>query len=386
METKRIYIVVGTRPNFIKVTRFKKAAETYKNIQIKIIHTGQHYDAKMADVFFDQFELIPDYFLNIPPGSPNSQSAEIMLRLEKLVKENGSPDLLMVVGDVNSTLAAALAGYKLNIPVAHLESGLRSFDRTMPEEINRILTDEISNYFFVTEQSGLDNLAKESKPEQAVFFVGNTMIDTLVAFKSKIHQSTITEQLGITGENFALMTMHRPATVDNKEGLTRLLAIIENITRHYKLVFPIHPRTLKNLSDFGLADVFNANKNIITTPPLDYFSFQKLIADAEFVITDSGGIQEETTFIQKPCLTLRPNTERPVTCTEGTNTLVPFDAAAIAAHTAAIRNGKYKSGKVPALWDGRSSERIIKILSEILYKETAKGTRGWYPAKEGQTA
>ncbi|MCO5237713.1 MAG: UDP-N-acetylglucosamine 2-epimerase (non-hydrolyzing) [Chitinophagaceae bacterium] len=366
MGIKHLYIVVGTRPNFIKITQFKKAAEAFKNIQIKIIHTGQHYDAKMADVFFDQFELVPDHFLNIPPGSPNSQTAEIMLRLEKLVKENGAPDLLMVVGDVNSTLAAALAGYKLNIPVAHLESGLRSFDRTMPEEINRILTDEISNYFFVTEQSGLDNLAKEGKPEQAVFFVGNTMIDTLVAFKSKIHQSTITEQLGIVGENFALMTMHRPATVDNKEGLTHLMAIIENITRHYKLVFPIHPRTLKNLSDLELIKAFNTNKNIITTPPLDYFSFQKLIATAEFVITDSGGIQEETTFIQKPCLTLRPNTERPVTCTKGTNTLVPFDAAAIAAYTAAIHNGQYKSGKIPDLWDGRSSERIIKILSEIL--------------------
>lgn len=373
MAIKQIYIVVGTRPNFIKVTQFKKAAGTYKNIQIKIIHTGQHYDAKMADVFFDQFGLIPDYFLNIPPGSPNSQTAEIMLRLETLVKENGAPDLLMVVGDVNSTLAAALAGYKLNIPVAHLESGLRSFDRTMPEEINRILTDELSSYFFVTEQSGLDNLAKEGKPENAVFFVGNTMIDTLVAFKSKIDQCTIADELGIAGEGFALMTMHRPATVDNKEGLTRLLSVMENITRHYKLVFPIHPRTLKNLSDFGLADTFNANKNIITTPPLDYFSFQKLIAAAEFVITDSGGIQEETTFIQKPCLTLRPNTERPVTCTTGTNTLVPFDAECIAGYTAAIHKGQYKPGKIPDLWDGRSSERIIKILSDILCrKETAK--------------
>lgn len=233
MVIKQIYIVVGTRPNFIKVTQFKKAAGAYKNIQIKIIHTGQHYDAKMADVFFDQFGLIPDYFLNIPPGSPNSQTAEIMLRLETLVKENGAPDLLMVVGDVNSTLAAALAGYKLNIPVAHLESGLRSFDRSMPEEINRILTDEVSSYFFVTEQSGLDNLAKEGKPENVVFFVGNTMIDTLVAFKSKIDQCTIADELGIAGEDFALMTMHRPATVDNKEGLIRLLSVMENITRHY---------------------------------------------------------------------------------------------------------------------------------------------------------
>ncbi|HRO44586.1 UDP-N-acetylglucosamine 2-epimerase (non-hydrolyzing) [Agriterribacter sp.] len=366
MTVKQVYIVVGTRPNFIKVTQFKKAAEAYKNIQIKIIHTGQHYDAKMADVFFDQFELVPDYFLNIPPGSPNSQTAEIMLRLEKLVGENGVPNLLMVVGDVNSTLAAALAGYKLNIPVAHLESGLRSFDRTMPEEINRILTDEISDYFFVTEQSGMDNLAKEGKPKDNIFFVGNTMIDTLVAFKNKIDQCTITGELGITEQPFALMTMHRPATVDNKAGLTQLLSIIENITGHYKLVFPIHPRTLKNLSDFGLIDLFTANKNIITTPPLDYFSFQKLIASAGFVITDSGGIQEETTFIQKPCLTLRPNTERPVTCTSGTNTLVPFDAASIAGFITTIRNGQYKTGEIPCLWDGNSSGRIVKILADIL--------------------
>lgn len=371
MVIKQIYIVVGTRPNFIKVTQFKKVAGAYRDIEIKIIHTGQHYDAKMADVFFDQFELVPDYFLNIPAGSPNSQTAEIMLRLEKLIKEKGTPDLLMVVGDVNSTLAAALAGYKLNIPVVHLESGLRSFDRTMPEEINRILTDEISSYFFVTEQSGLDNLAKEGKPKNAVFFVGNTMIDTLVAFRDKIDQCTITDDLGITGESFALMTMHRPATVDNKEGLTKLLSVMGNITRHYKLVFPIHPRTLKNLSDFGLADTFNANKNITTTPPLDYFSFQKLITTSEFVITDSGGIQEETTFIKKPCLTLRPNTERPVTCIMGTNTLVPFDPECIDKYTAAIHKGQYKSGEIPDLWDGRSSERIIKILSDILYRKRA---------------
>ncbi|PVD52019.1 UDP-N-acetylglucosamine 2-epimerase (non-hydrolyzing) [Terrimonas sp.] len=366
MAVKHIYIVVGTRPNFIKVTQFKRVAAMYEDIEIKIIHTGQHYDTKMADVFFEQFELVPDHFLNIPPGSPNSQTAEIMLRLEKLIKENGAPDLLMVVGDVNSTLAAALTGYKLSIPVAHLESGLRSFDRTMPEEINRILTDEISGYFFVTEQSGINNLAKEGKPEDTIFFVGNTMIDTLVAFKTKIDQSTITAQLNIADERFALMTMHRPATVDNKEGLLKLLTVIENITLYYKLVFPIHPRTLKNLSDFGLAESFNTNKNIVTTPPLDYFSFQKLIASSEFVITDSGGIQEETTFIQKPCLTLRPNTERPVTCTEGTNTLVPFDADCIARYIAEIHNGQYKSGKIPDLWDGKSSERIVRILADIL--------------------
>jgi len=297
----RILIVVGTRPNFIKVTQFKKVNDELGNpFDIKIVHTGQHYDDKMADVFFRQFELTPDYFLNIPAASANTQMAEIMIRLEKVITEY-KPRLIMVVGDVNSTFAAALTANKTGIKIAHIESGLRSFDRTMPEEINRLLTDEITDYFFVTEQSGIDHLIQEKKTEENMFLVGNTMIDTLVAFESKIQSSDILKKLKLEAGKYVLMTMHRPATVDHKEGLTHLIEIIEFITATHHLVFPIHPRTTSKLEHFGLMERISKNTKLLLTEPLDYFSFQKLTADCSFVITDSGGIQEETTFRQVPC-------------------------------------------------------------------------------------
>jgi len=363
MQMKKLLIVVGTRPNFIKVTQFKKQAAHFSNLEVKIVHTGQHYDAKMADVFFEQFNLQPDFFLNIPAGSANSQMAEIMIRLEKCMETEYRPDLLVVVGDVNSTFAAALTANKMGIRCAHLESGLRSFDRSMPEEINRLLTDEIADIFFVTEQSGMDHLLKEGKQPEQLFFVGNTMIDTLVAHRTDIARSPILSHLNLTHEPYVLMTMHRPATVDHEEGLRKLLDLIEWVTQRYHLVFPIHPRTLKNLEKYHLLNRFTSNRRILSTEPLDYFAFQRLIEGCAFILTDSGGIQEESTFCQIPCLTLRPNTERPVTCTMGTNTLVPFELETIKQLIASIEAGSYKKGTIPPLWDGASTQRILEVLA-----------------------
>lgn len=368
----KLLIVVGTRPNFIKVTQFKKVnARLGEPFEIKIVHTGQHYDDKMADVFFRQFELTPDYFLNIPADSANTQMAEIMIRLEKVLKEY-QPALVMVVGDVNSTFAAALTANKTGYKIAHIESGLRSFDRTMPEEINRILTDEITDYYFVTEQSGIDHLLEEKKSKDSIFFVGNTMIDTLVAFEDKIKKDQVLDNYKIRPREFALMTMHRPATVDFKEGLMKLIEIIEFITKEMHLVFPIHPRTTQKLEQFGLTERIRSNKKLILTEPLDYFSFQKLTAECKFVITDSGGIQEETTFRRIPCLTLRPNTERPSTITIGTNELVTFDVETVKSRIEAINNGTFKKGDIPPYWDGNSTQRILEVCMKLFEGELLK--------------
>lgn len=362
---KKILIIVGTRPNFIKVTQFKRVSLAFPDLDIKIVHTGQHYDAKMADVFFEQFGLTPDFFLNISNVSANTQMAEIMIGIER-VSQGYNPDLIMVVGDVNSTFAAALTANKLGIKIAHLESGLRSFDRSMPEEINRLLTDEITDYFFVTEQSGLDHLKKEGINDDHVFFVGNTMIDTMVAFDHEIVKSNILDELKLEKNKFVLMTIHRPATVDDQEELKKLLSLIEYVSTTSKIVFPVHPRTINNLKKFELYDRFSSIENLSISEPLDYFAFQKLVADCKFILTDSGGIQEESTFRLKPCITLRPNTERPSTVTLGTNTLLPFDLPKITSVIDAINNETYKTGTIPPMWDGKSTERIMKILNSIL--------------------
>jgi len=362
---KEILIIVGTRPNFIKVTQFKKEAVAFNNLNIRIAHTGQHFDSKMADVFFEQFNLVPDVFFNVKPASANSQMAEIMVKLEAEIN-NHKPDLIIVVGDVNSTFAAALTANKMGIKIAHLESGLRSNDKTMPEEHNRVLTDAITDYFFVTEQSGYDHLIAENKNTEQIFFVGNTMIDTLVAFQKEIDESIILNDLDLKAGNFILMTMHRPATVDDLEGLKKLSNLIQVLSEDFKIVFPIHPRTLKNIDAFNLGENFRNNKNLILTEPLDYFSFQKLVKEAKLVITDSGGIQEESTFLQVPCLTLRPNTERPITVTMGSNELVPFEIENILKKVNQIKIGAYKSGNIPPLWDGKTTARILEVLNKIL--------------------
>jgi UDP-N-acetylglucosamine 2-epimerase (non-hydrolysing) len=364
MGMRKILIVVGTRPNFIKVTQFKKQALISNVLDVRIVHTGQHYDSKMADVFFEQFSLIPDYFLNTPQGSSVAQIAHIMIGLEKTITDF-KPDLVMVVGDVNSTFAAALTANKMGVRIAHLESGLRSFDKRMPEEHNRILTDAITDLYFVTEQSGFDSLLREGIAAEKIYFVGNTMIDTMLAFEKEIDASDVLSRLNLIPKTYALLTMHRPATVDSREGLEKLLKLITLITANRKLVFPVHPRTLKKLAEYGLDLAFAANPNLIITEPLDYFSFQKLIVSCKFILTDSGGIQEESTYRGIPCLTLRPNTERPVTVNLGTNELVPFDMDQIQGRIQAIDSGKYKSGSIPPLWDGKATKRILQILSTL---------------------
>lgn len=362
---KKILIVVGTRPNFIKVTRFKEVAKQHPGLEVRFVHTGQHFDQKMSQVFFDQFDLRPDFLLNIGQGTPNTQMANVMLGLEKVCLDY-QPDLLMVVGDVNSTFAAALTGNKMGIRVAHLESGLRSFDRAMPEEINRLLTDEIADLYFVTEQSGIDHLIGEGKPKDHIHFVGNTMIDSLVAFNDEVMKSRVLEEMSLSKGGFVLMTMHRPSNVDKLEGLEVLIQMIKSIVKNYQLVFPIHPRTVAKLKDFGLWSSLENLKGLIFCEPLDYFAFQKLTAECAFVVTDSGGIQEETTYRGVPCLTLRNNTERPSTIDIGSNVLVKYTLNDLEAEIEKIRNGTFKKGAVPPLWDGKSTERIMEVLERLL--------------------
>jgi UDP-N-acetylglucosamine 2-epimerase (non-hydrolysing) len=360
---KKLLIIVGTRPNYIKVTRFKTIADTLFKGQfdIKLVHTGQHFDKEMADVFFQQLNIWPDYFLNISQASANTQIAEIMIRLEKVLEEF-IPDWVIVPGDVNSTFAAAICAHKCGYKLAHLESGLRSFDASMPEEMNRIITDQISNLFFVTEQSGLENLLKENKAQESVFLVGNTMIDTIVAFDDQIQIQNTYIKLGLPSKSYVLMTMHRPATVDNLNGLNMLSKLLNKISERIPVVFPMHPRTRKKLIEYDLWEQLMNNKNITFTDSLNYFDFQNLIVHCKFVLTDSGGIQEETTYREVPCLTLRPNTERPVTVTEGTNTLISFSIPEVMTEVDKILTGSYKTGSIPLFWDGKATERILKIL------------------------
>ncbi|HRN78744.1 MAG TPA: UDP-N-acetylglucosamine 2-epimerase (non-hydrolyzing) [Ferruginibacter sp.] len=363
MKQKKLLIVVGTRPNFIKVTCFKDVAEKHPGLEVEIVHTGQHFDEKMAGVFFSQLNLQPDHFISLNGQSAVSQMGEIMIEMEKLLQEI-RPNLLMVVGDVNSTLAAAIVANKMNIKLLHLESGLRSFDDEMPEEWNRVLTDRLSKSLFVTEQSGVNNLLQEGKKAEDIYLVGNTMIDSLVKYSKTIEQSRILKELGLDTKKFILMTIHRPATVDTKEGLEMLLTVLQSFPEEFTTVFPIHPRTKKQIHAFGLSEAFFKLHNVKWVDPLDYFSFQKLISSCFVVITDSGGIQEEATYRQVPCLTLRKNTERPSTIELGTNTLVPFHDKTIREWLDSIAGGTYKKGTIPPLWDGKATERILSIIAQ----------------------
>lgn len=364
---KKILTVVGTRPNFMKITQFEKEfSRNPGEFEYRLLHTGQHYDDNMSNVFFSQLGIRkPDYHLNVESGSPASQIGRIMIGIDEVLRD-WRPDLLIVVGDVSSTFAAAVAANKTGTKFAHVESGLRSRDRGMPEEINRILTDEIADLLFITEQSGWDNLLDEGKLKEQLVFVGNTMIDTLVANQEGIAASPILEKLDLTEGEFALMTMHRPATVDNEAGLLKMIAVIDRITEGTRLVFPIHPRTVSRLESFGLYGKLTENPNLTLSEPMDYYAFQKLIHTSKYVITDSGGIQEETTFRQVPCITLRPNTERPSTITLGTNTLLPLDVEQIAEVISQIENGTYKKGEIPPMWDGKATQRIVEYLRKNL--------------------
>ena len=319
----------------------------------------------MNDVFFEELEMpLPDYSMNVDKSSVITQVAGIMVEFKKICKEF-KPDLITVVGDVNSTFAADLVANKLSIPLAHIESGLRSNDREMPEEHNRILTDAITDFYFITEAGGMKNLLNEHKLESSLFMVGNTMIDTLVAFDDKIEKSDILNKLNLQSKEYILLTMHRPGNVDHLDGLTKMVALILELSKKYKIVFPIHPRTLQNLKKFGLEDSFINNSNLILLEPAGYLDFQKLIKYSAFVITDSGGIQEETTFRQVPCITLRPNTERPSTVEIGSNVLMDFNLDALKAKIESIENGTFKKGEIPPLWDGKATERIFNEIAKF---------------------
>ena len=372
MSKKNVLIVVGARPNFIKVTQFKRVAQNYPKLDIRIVHTSQHFSDEMSKLFFEELDLQPDYFLNLPENlSPIPQMAEMMKGLHDLITNTFKPDLMMVVGDVNSTLAGSLVANKMNIPLAHLESGLRSFDNTMPEEHNRVLTDKLAHYLFVTEEDAIINLKYEGIKENNIFFVGNTMIDTLVAYKDKICQSNILNDLNLSPKTYALITLHRPNNVDTKEGLEKIISFLKlldfrfsNSIKHF--VFPIHPRTENNFKKFQLWDNLVSISSLILTKPQSYFNFQKLIQESLLVITDSGGVQEETTFLQIPCITLRPTTERPITIWRGSNVLLDFKEELVVNYITNLLNTSEKNFDIPSLWDGKSTERVISILNKIL--------------------
>lgn len=368
----KIIQVVGARPNFMKVAPLQRAFKKYPDIQSLIVHTGQHYDSAMSDIFFQQLELPePDYFLGVGGGSHTEQTAKIMIAFEKVLQKE-LPDLVLVVGDVNSTIACALVAVKMNIPVAHVEAGLRSNDRSMPEEINRILTDNISDWLFVTEPDGMKNLSEEGISNDKVYFVGNTMIDSLAYYLPKLDHIALPDDLQsaeLKPMQYILMTMHRPSNVDTQEGLMATLSVINLASRYKKVILPVHPRTENNLKKFGLFDELLNNKNIILTGPLGYLPFVKLMKDAWLVITDSGGIQEETTFLKIPCLTFRRTTERPITVEVGTNTMISeLNLELVRYKIDELSEGSYKTGQIPKLWDGKTAERIAEILHSNFIK------------------
>ncbi|MBE0536465.1 MAG: UDP-N-acetylglucosamine 2-epimerase (non-hydrolyzing) [Phycisphaerae bacterium] len=360
----KIICVCGARPNFMKIAPIVRAFETSGRFETLLVHTGQHYDQKMSELFFDELGIPkPDVNLGVGSGSHAVQTAEIMKRFEPVVLEF-KPDYVLVVGDVNSTIACGLVAVKLGVKLIHVEAGLRSFDRTMPEEINRVLTDSISDLLFVTEQSGMDNLKNEGVNSDRVHFVGNVMIDTLMANREKASRSTILSDLDLQPREYAVITLHRPSNVDDADIFGRIVAAFEVIEKEMKLVFPIHPRTRNNMQKTDLGRRVEAMQNLILLDPVGYLDFLCLMSNAGLVMTDSGGIQEETTILGVPCMTLRENTERPVTITEGTNRLVPITSEDILQNYRQIKAGKHSAkAKVPKYWDGKAAERIAGIIA-----------------------
>jgi UDP-N-acetylglucosamine 2-epimerase (non-hydrolysing) len=362
---KKIVSVVGARPNFMKVAPIHRAFQKYRDtVHHLIVHTGQHYDQAMSKVFFEDLELPnPNMYLGVGSGSHAQQTAKIMVEFEKVVTEQ-APDLVIVVGDVNSTLACSLVASKMAVRVAHVEAGLRSFDRTMPEEINRLVTDALSDFLFVSEPSGIQNLKREGVGDEKVFLVGNVMIDSLVYYREKAKKSEVPKTLGLTPRQYVLVTIHRPGNVDHKDNLERIFRVLRQLSERTTVVFPIHPRTRKMLGEFGMEESVQGIRNLVLTDPLGYLDFLSLMDSAALLITDSGGIQEETTYLGVPCLTLRENTERPVTIEVGTNQLCGKDVESIVPKAFEILDGKVKAGKTPDLWDGQTADRITEILTQ----------------------
>jgi UDP-N-acetylglucosamine 2-epimerase (non-hydrolysing) len=366
-EPKKIISVVGARPNFMKIApihrAFSKLGNGYRHI---IVHTGQHYDYNMSETFFKDLELPPpDVFLGVGSASHAVQTATIMVEFEKVLLDY-KPDIVLVAGDVNSTIAAALTAKKMGIPVGHIEGGLRSFDRDMPEEINRIATDAICDYCFVTEESAVNNLRNEGFASERVYFVGNTMIDSLVYALPKIEQNQACFKFGLDKQGYVLVTMHRPSNVDDRDKLEEIIEIFEYLSKTRKIVFPVHPRTLKSFQTFGLYERFCSIPGLLPTEPLSYIDFLSLMSSCDFIITDSGGIQEESTWLGVPCITARTTTERPVTIDIGTNYLVNPDKKSIIGRIDKLLTEPRKTGMKPALWDGSAGDRIAKIITSLI--------------------
>ena len=360
----KVINVVGARPNFMKVApivaAMKRRAERFHPL---VVHTGQHYDAAMSDSFFRDLELPePDVHLGVGSASHAAQTAAVMERFEPVVLQE-KPDWVLVVGDVNSTLACALVCVKLGIKVAHVEAGLRSRDRTMPEEINRLLTDQIADLLLTPSPDADENLRAEGIPPERIRFVGNVMIDSLLQNLERARASRIRTDLGVDGSAYGVLTLHRPSNVDRPETFGRILTALETITQTLPVIFPVHPRTRKTIAELGLSERVAAMKNLRLIDPLGYLDFLSLYSSARLVLTDSGGIQEETTVLGIPCLTLRENTERPITVELGTNVVVGTDTARIIAAATAAMNGSAKpTARQPPLWDGHASERILDAL------------------------
>jgi UDP-N-acetylglucosamine 2-epimerase (non-hydrolysing) len=359
-----VTIVAGARPNFMKIAPIINAIESASgaghSIDYRLVHTGQHYDGKMSDHFFEQLGIpAPHINLGARGGSQAEQTAAIMIGFEKELLSH-RPSLVLVVGDVTSTMACAITAQKLCIPVAHVEAGIRSGDWTMPEEINRIVTDSISNYFFTTTESAGTQLLKSGAAPEQIFFVGNTMIDTLLRQQPNFAPPVFWDEFQlITGEYFVL-TLHRPSNVDNEVQLRQLFEVIERASRSIPVIFPAHPRTEKNMKQFGIS-----LRNVKVVEPMGYLEFNYLVQHAKGVITDSGGITEETTVMQVPCMTIRDNTERPETCTIGTNELLGTQPAALEQAMDKLMNGHWKKGGIPPLWDGKAAERIVSVLLQL---------------------
>jgi UDP-N-acetylglucosamine 2-epimerase (non-hydrolysing) len=362
----KVLNVVGARPNLMKMAPLVAEMARYPDIQQTLVHTGQHYDASLSQVFFDDLGLPrPDITLGVGSGTHAEQTARVMVGIEQVLAEL-RPDVVVVVGDVNSTLACAITAAKLWIPVAHVEAGLRSFDRTMPEEINRIVTDAVSDFLFTTSRDADANLEREGIEPDKIFFVGNTMIDTLQRHRQRAAALGMPQHMGLQPGEYALITLHRPSNVDDPDVFGGILDTLHAVQRCLPVLFPLHPRTASRLEEFGLLESLAAAPDLHCLEPQGYLAFLDLMMHARLVLTDSGGVQEETTILGVPCLTLRENTERPVTVLEGTNMLVGTDPQRILEAVDAVLAGEGKHGGIPELWDGRAAERIVAVLREEL--------------------
>jgi len=360
----KILCVVGARPNYMKVAPIMRGLGQWPGCQPILVHTGQHYDANMSDVFFQDLELPkPDIWLGIGSGTHAEQTARVMLGFEPVMRQQ-EPDMVLVVGDVNSTLACTLVAVKLGVRVAHVEAGLRSFDRTMPEEINRLVTDALADLLFTPSEDGDSNLRREGIPAERIYCVGNVMADSLAQALPLVKDRPILASLGLPAKRYGLMTLHRPGNVDSRESLSEFTQLVAAVAALAPLVVPLHPRTTASLKKFALLERWEGLAGLRLLPPLGYLDFVALMSQAAYVLTDSGGIQEETTILNVPCLTLRPNTERPVTVSLGTNTLVGDDQPAVLEHVRAILAGRGKPGRLPPLWDGHAADRIVDILRQ----------------------